>query len=54
MFALLVVAACIAVNAALAALEIAFVSASKADIRAQAPSGDYARSGIHLGRGDEP
>jgi len=34
MFAVLVVAACIAVNAALAALEIAFVSASKADSRA--------------------
>lgn len=40
MFAVLVVAACIAVNAALAALEIAFISASKADIRAHAPSGD--------------
>jgi CBS domain containing-hemolysin-like protein len=40
MFAVLVVAACIAVNAALAALEIAFVSASKADIRGHAPPGD--------------
>jgi putative hemolysin len=40
MSAVLVVAACIALNAALAALEIAFVSASKADIRAHAQAGD--------------
>ena len=40
MFAVLVVLACIALNAALAALEIAFVSASKADIRAHAIAGD--------------
>jgi len=40
MVAVLVVAACIVVNAALAALEMAFVSASKADIRARALSGD--------------
>jgi putative hemolysin len=38
--ALLVVVACIALNAALAALEIAFVSASRADIRAHAIVGD--------------
>jgi CBS domain containing-hemolysin-like protein len=38
--AVLVVVACIACNAALAALEIAFVSASKADIRARADAGD--------------
>ena len=40
MSAVLIVAACIAVNAALAALEMAFVSASKADIKAHARSGD--------------
>lgn len=40
MAAVLVVLACIALNAALAALEIAFVSASKADIRAHAVAGD--------------
>jgi putative hemolysin len=40
MAAVLVVVACIALNAALAALEIAFVSASKADIRAHAVPGD--------------
>jgi putative hemolysin len=40
MTAVLVVVACIAFNAALAALEIAFVSASKADIRAHAVTGD--------------
>jgi putative hemolysin len=38
--AVLVVIACIALNAALAALEIAFVSASKAEIRAHAAAGD--------------
>lgn len=40
MAAVLVVVACIAFNAALAAIEIAFVSASKADIRARAVTGD--------------
>jgi putative hemolysin len=40
MSVVLVVVACIALNAALAALEIAFVSASKADIRAHAITGD--------------
>jgi putative hemolysin len=40
MSAVLVVVACIACNAALAALEIGFVSASKADIRAHAAAGD--------------
>jgi putative hemolysin len=40
MSAVLVVVACIALNAALAALEIAFVSASRADIRAHAHAGD--------------
>jgi putative hemolysin len=40
MSALLVIAACIALNAALAALEMAFVSASKAEIRAHAMAGD--------------
>jgi len=40
MAAVLVVVACIALNAALAALEIAFVSASKADICAHAAAGD--------------
>jgi putative hemolysin len=40
MAAVLVVVACIAFNAALAALEIAFVAASKADIRAHAVAGD--------------
>jgi putative hemolysin len=40
MAAVLVIIACIALNAALKALEIAFVSASKADIRAHADAGD--------------
>jgi len=40
MSAVLVVVACIALNAALAGLEIAFVSASRADIRAHARTGD--------------
>ena len=40
MSTLLVIVACIALNAALAALEIAFVSASKADIRTRATAGD--------------
>src|SRR5688572_19572788 len=40
MSAVLVVVACIALNAALAGLEIAFVSASRADIRAHARIGD--------------
>jgi putative hemolysin len=40
MSAVLLVVACIALNAALAALEIAFVTASKADIRAHAVAGD--------------
>jgi len=40
MAVVLVVLACIALNAVLAALEIAFVSASKADIRAHAIAGD--------------
>jgi hypothetical protein len=40
MAAVLVIIACIGLNAALAALEIAFVSASKADIRAHADAAD--------------
>lgn len=40
MAAVIVVLACIALNAALAAIEIAFVSASKAEIRAHAVVGD--------------
>jgi putative hemolysin len=40
MSAVVVVLICIALNATLAALEIAFVSASKADIRAHAVAGD--------------
>jgi len=46
MSAVLIVVACIACNAALAALEIGFVSASKADIRAHAATGDV-RVGHH-------
>lgn len=40
MTAVLVVLVCLALNAALAALEMAFVSASKADIRVHAAAGD--------------
>lgn len=40
MTAVLIVLACIMLNAALAALEVAFISASKADIRAQASAED--------------
>ena len=40
MFTVLVVLACIMLNAALAALEVAFISASKADIRAHAAPED--------------
>jgi len=45
--ALIALAACIALNGALAALEMAFVSASRADMRARATSGD-GRARIYL------
>src|SRR5688572_32787591 len=40
MAVLLIIPVCIALNAVLAALEVAFVSASKADLRSRAAAGD--------------